>query len=218
MFAAICTLPEIAFAVNQVAQFSNNPNQSHWEAVKRIITYLKGTSDHGITYCGAGENVLTAFTDADFDGDVDTRRSTTGNIFIINGGPVAWSSQRQRCVSLSTTEAEYVAASTATKEIAWLRNLLNDIGCCQHQPTTLLCDNQSAIRLVRNPEFHQRTKHIDVKFHYIRNMQEEGAVNILYVDTSNQLADALTKALTQPMFVKFKSCIGMSSSVVSKCT
>jgi len=217
MFAAICTRPDIAFAVNQVAQFSNNPNQSHWEAVKRIITYLKGTSDHGITYCGAGENVLTAYTDADFAGDVDTRRPTTGNIFIINGGPVAWSSQRQRCVSLSTTEAEYVAASTATKEIAWLRNLLNDIGCCQHQPTPLLCDNQSAIRLVRNPEFHQRTKHIDVKFHYIRNMQEEGAVNILYVDTSNQLADALTKALTQPMFVKFKSCIGMSSSVVFKC-
>ena len=96
---------------------------------------------------------------------------------------IAWSSQRQRCVSLSTAEAEYVAASTATKEIAWLRNLLNDIGCCQHQPTPLLCENQSAIRLVRNPEFHQRTKHIDAKFNYIRNMQEEGAVNILYVDS-----------------------------------
>lgn len=152
-----------------------------------------------------------AYSDADFAGDLDTRRSTSGNICMVNGGPVAWSSQRQRCTSQSTTEAEYVAANMATKEIVWLRNLLNDIGCCQSYPTALFCDNQSAIRLVRNPEFHQRTKHIDVKFHFIRTMQEDGTIRMEYIQSENQLADGLTKPLSVPKFNKFRCDIGMCS-------
>lgn len=211
MFAAICTRPDISFAVGQVAQFCNNPSRVHWEATKRILAYLKGTMDHGIVYrqVSSEENVLVAFSDADFAGNIDDRRSTTGNIFIINGGPVAWCSQRQKCVSLSTTEAEYVAASTATKEIIWLRRLLKDLGRPQHNATPLLCDNQSAIKLVRNPEYHQRTKHIDVRYHFIRSMQEDNTLNVKYVQTSEQLADGLTKSLDGPKFLKFKCGIGM---------
>lgn len=104
-----------------------------------------------------------------------------------------------------------MAASMATKEIAWLRSLLKDIGCQQDRPTALLCDNQSAIRLVRNPELHQRTKRIDVKFHNIRSMQEEGAVDVTYVETTSQLADGLTKPLNEPKFSKFKFYVGMCS-------
>lgn len=101
----------------------------------------------------------------------------------------------------------------AAKEIAWLRNLLGDVGCVQERPTALLCDNQSAIRLVKNPEFHQRTKHIDVKYHFIRSMEEEGTLNIVYTDTTTQLADALTKPLSEPKFLKFKHDIGICSVV-----
>ena len=142
-----------------------------------------------------GESILKSYTDEDFAGDVNKRRSTTGTIFMINGGAVAWSSQQQKCVALSVTEAENVAGSMATKKIACLRSLLKDIGCPQRHPTVLLCNNQSAKRLVANPEFHQRTKHIEDKFHYIRSMQEEGEIDVTNIETTNQLADDLKKGL-----------------------
>ncbi|XP_032794774.1 secreted RxLR effector protein 161-like [Daphnia magna] len=214
MFTSICTRPDISFAVNQVAQFSKNPNQIHWEAARRIIVYFIGSADQGINYTGNGESILTAYTDVDFTGDVNGRRSTMGNIFLINGGAVALSSQRQKCVALSTTETEYVAANMATEEIAWLRSLLKDIGCKQDRPTRLLCDNQSTIRLMRNPEFHQHTKHIDVKYHYIRNMQEEGAVNVTYVKTTSHLANGLTKTPNEQKISKFKFDMSMCSRAV----
>ncbi len=133
-----------------------------------------------------------------------TRRSTTGNIFILNGGPVSWRSQKQKCVALSTAESEYIAASMATKEVVWLRRLLMEIGCQQNNSTPLFCDNQSAIRLVYNPEFHQRTKHIDVKFHHIRDMQIQQEISIQYIPTENQLANALTKKSNHQKLSKFK--------------
>ena len=206
IFAATCTRPEIAYAVNQAAQFSNSPKQQHWMAVKRILAYLRGTIGHGIRYgvnqaaqfsnspkqqhwmavkrilaylrgtighgirYGGVENKkqLIAYTDADFAANIDDRRSTSGVLLMLNGGPIAWSSHRQKCVSLSTTESEYVAAAAGSKEIIWMRRLLGDIDWKQPNPTPLLCDNQSAIKLVRNPKLHQRTKHIDVKYHFIR--------------------------------------------------
>ena len=166
IFAATCTRPEIAYAVNQAAQFSNSPKQQHWMAMKRILTYLRGIIGYGIWYGGVeNEKQLVAYTDADFAANIEDRRSTSGVLLMLNGGPMAWISHRQKCVSLSTTESEYVAAASGSKEIIWMRRLLGDIDWKQPNPTPLLCDNQSAIRLVRNPELHQRTKHIDVKCH-----------------------------------------------------
>jgi hypothetical protein len=214
MFAAICTRPDISYAVSQVAKYSSKPSYVHWEAVKRIFAYLKGTISFGISYFrGVKDGVLLAFSDSDFAGDADDRRSTTGNIFILNGGPVSWRSQKQKCVALSTAESEYIAASMATKEVVWLRRLLMEIGCQQNNSTPLFCDNQSAIRLVYNPEFHQRTKHIDVKFHHIRDMQIQQEISIQYIPTENQLADALTKNLDHQKLSKFKHSIGMCSFV-----
>jgi hypothetical protein len=214
MFAAICTRPDISYAVSQVAKYSSKPSYVHWEAVKRIFAYLKGTISFGISYFrGVKDGVLLAFSDSDFTGDADDRRSTTGNIFILNGGPVSWRSQKQKCVALSTAESEYIAASMATKEVVWLRRLLMEIGCQQNNSTPLFCDNQSAIRLVYNPEFHQRTKHIDVKFHHIRDMQIQQEISIQYIPTENQLADALTKNLDHQKLSKFKHSIGMCSFV-----
>ena len=212
IYAVTCTRPDIAFAVNQVSQFSCRPTRAHWEAVKRILSYLKGTSSYGITFGsnGTNERTLIAYSDADFAANVDDRRSTTGVLLILNGGPISWKSQRQSCVSLSTTESEYVAAAAAAKDVVWMRRLLQDLGCDQAKPTLLFCDNRSAIKLVRNPQFHQRTKHIDVKFHFIRDLQDERVVDVVYVSTENQLADLFTKGLDGPRFRKLKSDVGVS--------
>ena len=210
IYAVTCTRPDIAFAVSQVSQFSSSPTQAHWEAVKRIFSYLNGTASHGIVFGSSdSRNELVAYTDADFASNLDDRRSTTGIVLLLNGGPVSWKSQRQKCVSLSTTESEYVAAATASKEVVWMRRLLQDFCLQESTPTTLFCDNQSLIKLVKNAEFHQRTKHIDVKFHFIRALQEERIIDVTYINTNAQLADILTKALTGPRFVKLRNEINI---------
>ena len=134
IYAVTCTRPDIAFAVNQVSQFSCRPTRAHWEAVKRILSYQKGTSSYGITYGitfgtnGTNERTLISYGDADFAANVDDRRSTTGVLLILNGGPISWKSQRQSCVSLFTIESEYVAAAAAAKDVVWMRRLLQDLG------------------------------------------------------------------------------------------
>lgn len=211
MYAATTFRPDIAYAVSQVAQFSENPGKAHWEAVKRIIAYLAGTPRHGLCFGGDGTDSgkLIGFTDSDYAGDTDTRKSTTGFVFIFNKGPVAWCSRRQPCTSLSTTEAEYIAASETSKESVWLRRMLNQLGEKQSDPTPIHCDNQSAIKLVRNPEFHNRTKHISVRFHFIRDQQEQKEIDIDYVRTEDQLADLFTKPLHGPRFERLRTAIGV---------
>ena len=213
MYAMTCTRPDIAFSIGQVAQFCSSPSRSHWEAVKRILGYLKGTQDHGVSYGSSDDFRLTAYSDSDFAGNTDDRRSISGTVLILNGGPVAWASRKQKCTSLSTTEAEYVAASSTAKDITWFRQLLEDVGHQQIFPTTLWCDNQSAVRLVRNPEYHQRTKHIDVKYHHIRDLQEAGVINVTHIRTKDQLADLFTKGLEAGRFQYLIQSIGVFSSV-----
>ncbi|XP_033230350.1 secreted RxLR effector protein 161-like [Belonocnema kinseyi] len=169
MFLAIVSCPDIAYAVNVVSRYLSEYTESHWQAVKRILRYLIGTADFGIMYKSCGSKLeLRGYSDADYAGDVVMRRSTTGYVFMLAGGPITWSSQRQKLVTLSTTETEYFAAATATKEAVWLRKLLDDIGFQAAGASALFVDNQSAIKLIKNPEFHKRTKHIDVRYHFIR--------------------------------------------------
>lgn len=205
MFADTCTRPDIVFAVNQVTQFSNNTAKAQWEAVKRILSYLRGTITSGVCYGGVHEsNMLLTYSDSDYAGDLVTRKSTTGIFCFLNGGPVSWSSHRQDYVPLSSTEAEYVTASAATKAVMWFRQLLGDIGLEQKSPTTLLCDNQGAISLMKNSGHQARTKHIDVKYHHIRNMVKEGVIHIEYIHTSQQLAEILTKPLDGHLFSRLR--------------
>ena len=173
------------------------------------MRYLKGTSKVGITYRNGGSDFnLVGYSDADFANDVETRRSTTGYIFELSNGPITWCSQRQKSVALSTTVAEYIAACEATKEATWLRLLLNDIGCQCTSPTIINIDNQSSIKLVKNPEFHKRTKHVDTRYHFIREKYQERAINVCYVPSELQLADILTKALPREV-----TCIGPQTSL-----
>lgn len=210
MYLMISTRPDIAFSVNQVSQFSENPQPDHWKAVKQILSYLNGTLEYGILF-GPNLTSISGYTDSDYAGNIHTRRSTSGFIFMLNGGPVAWSSRRQKCVSLSTTEAEFVAACEAAKECTWLRRLLIEITRKLTLSIPLYCDNMSAIELIMDPKFHNKTKHIDVRYNFIRSQQQSKEIDVKYVPTSKQLADPFTKALSNPRFSEMRSAIGMSS-------
>lgn len=141
-------------------------------------------------------------------------RGSSGYVLVLNGGPIAWGSRKQTCTATSTTEAEYVAAHLCSQEVIWMCRLLADLCCPQAHPTVLYSDNQAAIRLVRNPEFHRRTKHIDVKFHKLREAEANGELQITYINTADQIADVLTKALPRDKFQRMKGLLGLTDTAI----
>lgn len=195
MYLAVGTRPDISFAVGNVSRYMDKPAAAHVNAVKRILKYIKGTSDTGIQFDCGGDLEFIGYSDADYAGDVETRRSTSGYVFMFGGGVISWGSERQKSVALSTTESEYMAASHAIKELVWLGRLLAELSPIRMDAPIFYMDNQSAIRLVKNPEYHKRTKHIDVRYHFIREKFEDGMFDLKYVETNEQLADVMTKAL-----------------------
>ncbi|CAG4933546.1 unnamed protein product [Colias eurytheme] len=177
LFLSSVSRPDISFAVNVLSRYVNNPSPQHVNSVKRVIRYLIKSKHLCIKY-SRESNDLIGYSDSDFASDIDTRKSTTGYLFMMNGGPITWSSQKQKTVALSTTEAEFVAASECAKEILWLQQLLSDLGE-SYDCITLNVDNQSAIRLINNPVYHKRTKHIDVKYNFIREKVHYAGINDL---------------------------------------
>ena len=206
-WAALATRPDIAFAVSAVARFAANPGPAHWEAVKRIFRYLKGTRDLWLTY-GEASSPLEGYADADGSMSED-RRAISGYAFLIDGGAVSWSSKRQEIVSLSTTESEYVAATHGGKEALWLRSLISEVFSNITSPTTLFSDNQAAIALTRDNQYHPRTKHIDVRYHWIRWVVEKGSIRLIYCPTDDMVADVLTKALPSAKVKHFAASLGL---------
>lgn len=171
----------------------------HERAAKRILRYLKGTAEYGILFNGTKTN-LFGYSDADYAGDVNTKRSTSGYAFIY-GGIVSWGSERQKCVALSTTESEYIAGSIAIRELVWLKYFLNELLLNDpKEKTDFYMDNQSAIRLIKNPELHKRSKHIDIRYHFIREKYEQHFFSLNYVSTENMIADIFTKSLSTKRF------------------
>lgn len=168
MYAMTCTRPDFAYAIEKVSQFITMPGQVHWMAVKHKLRYLKDTPTLGILFDGTDQK-LYGFCDSDYAGNVDHRKSTSGHILLLAGGPFAWQSRLQRVQAMSTCEAEYIAAADAVKEALWLRQFSRDLGQDAVGPKQLCCDNQGAIKLVANPEITDRTKHIDVRHHFIRD-------------------------------------------------
>ncbi|KMS94630.1 hypothetical protein BVRB_016830 [Beta vulgaris subsp. vulgaris] len=199
MYAAVCTRPDIATAVNICARFVSNPSDEHVTALKRILRYLQSCPDLGIQFSSSGNNMqLQVFVDADFASDKDNRRSVSGSVFMLNGS-IYWMSKRQSCVSLSTTEAEYISASAACKELIWCRRLLNDIGLRQSS-TLMFDDNQATIALAVSESVTRRCKHIDLRHHYIRELLRSGVINLQYCRTDENLADLMTKPLEPARF------------------
>jgi hypothetical protein len=195
-YLATSTRPDISFAVGVLARFNKNPGIEHWKAVKHLFRYLKGSLDYKLVYSPtASSELFLTYTDADHGGNPDNGRSTGGYAVIIGGGAVSWSSRLQPVVSLSTTEAEYIAAVEAGKEIIWMRNLLTEFGFNFTSPSPLFIDNNSAVTVAKNPEHHGRMKHLDLRFHWLRDTVEAGHISPIHIPTTSQAADIFTKPL-----------------------
>ncbi|KAM2724743.1 hypothetical protein EV1_027531 [Malus domestica] len=199
MYAMICTRPDIAYAVSITSRYQSNPGSEHWGAVKTVLKYLRRTKDMFLVYGGASELRVEGYTDADFQSDVDDRSSNSGYVFILNGGAVSWKSKKQSVIADSTTEAEYVAAAEAGKEAFWMKKFIAELGVVPTitSPVTLYCDNSGAIAQAKEPRAHQKNKHIDRRFNIIRRYAAEGKINILKVASADNIADPLTKPMSQ---------------------
>lgn len=210
MYVAVGTRPDVAYAVSKLSRFCQNPKTTHWQSAKRVLRYLKGTADHELTFKDDGEQ-LTGYVDSDWAGDIDDRVSRTGYIFKLASAPIAWESRKQQSVALSSTEAEYMALTEATKEAVYIRKILNESGIYDNSedPTTIYCDNQGAGKLTRNPVYHARTKHIDVKYHYVRQAYKRNEIDIQYISTTDMIADVLTKSLATPSHLRCINAIGV---------
>jgi hypothetical protein len=200
----------MAFAVGYLSRFMEDPRQEHMAAMKHLLRYVAGTIDYGLAYTrGDAELQLVGYSDSDMAGDVDDRKSTSGILYFLGGSPIAWQSQKQHVVALSSCEAEYIAGAAAACQGVWLRRLLQDVVGAGVPPPQLKMDNQSAIALSKNPVLHDRSKHIDTKFHILRECVDGGAVRLAFVSTQGQLADIMTKALGKAKFQELRELIGV---------
>jgi hypothetical protein len=201
--------PDIAFSVGMVSRFMETPNAEHWSAIKRIIRYIAGTIQLGCKYTKGAHSELLGYTDSDHGGDLEKRKSTSGVVFFLGGNIVTWSSQKQRVVSLSSCESEYIAAASGACQGVWLSRLLADLIRTEVKKFRLLIDNRSAQELSKNPVYHERSKHIDTRYHYIRECVSDGTVEVEHVSTDEQLANILTKPLARIRFVEMRRQLGV---------
>jgi hypothetical protein len=208
LYLSVCTRPDIAQAVGALARYMAAPSATHWTAAKGVLRYIAGTMDYGINYVRQDNGALLGYCDADYAGDQDTRRSTTGYVFIMNGGVISWSSRLQPTVAVSTTEAEYMAAAHAVKEALWLRKLMADFGDVS-RTFKICCDNQSAITLLKHPISSMRSKHIDVIYHFARERVARKEVCFEYISTEENIADCMTKALAEKKFAYCRDGMGL---------
>ncbi|KAJ4710294.1 Retrovirus-related Pol polyprotein from transposon TNT 1-94 [Melia azedarach] len=202
MYAMVCSRPDLAQSVSVVSRFMGEPGKEHWQAVKRIFRYLKGTFDVGLIYGGDTQCLVTGFSDSDYAGDIDSRRSMTGYVFTLGSSVVSWKATLQPTVTLSTTEAEYMALTEAAKEGIWLKGLVSDLGL-HHDQAIVYCDSLSAICLAKDQVHHERTKHIDVRYHFLRS---EKRIKVNKVGTADNPADMFTKPVSHS---KFQHCLNL---------
>ena len=203
------TRPDIMYAVSLISRFMERPKEAHWQATKRILRYVKGTKMFGILYHASEHSDLVGYTDSDWAGSVDDQKSTSGYVFHMGSGAISWASKRQSTVALSTAKAEYVAATVAACQAVWMRRMLRSLGQEQAKVTVIFCDNSLAIALSKNSVFHKRTKHIDTKFHYIRELVNNGEIVLEHCRTQERVVDILTKPLGQKSFEFLRKCLGM---------
>jgi hypothetical protein len=202
MYVMVCTRPYIAHAMGVVSRYMNNPSKEHWKVVKWILRYLRGTATHALCF-GGSDTVLQVYFYADMAGDKESKRSTTWHVFTIGGTTVSWILKLQRVVALSMTEAEYVAATEASKKMIWLQRFMEQLGKKQEN-NRLYCDNESAIHLAMKSTFHSNTKHIQLRYHFIQSVLEDGHLKLEKIHTSQNHADMLTKGVTRE---KLSSCL-----------
>ncbi|CAL2254853.1 unnamed protein product [Prunus armeniaca] len=206
------TRPDIMFAASLLARFMHNPTKKHMGTVKRVLRYIQGTIDFGIVFEKGKEITLIGYCDSDWAGSEDDMRSTSGYAFTMGSGVFSWASIKQNTVALSTAEAEYISAAEATSQAKWLRFVLEDFGEEQIEGTQIMCDNTSAIAMAKNPVFHQKSRHINRKFHFIREAIQAKEIELVYCRTEEQIADILTKALPKDRFAYLRELLGVKSA------
>nr|GEY57559.1 uncharacterized mitochondrial protein AtMg00810-like [Tanacetum cinerariifolium] len=206
------TRPDLSFTVGVVSRFMERPTVKHLQAVKGILRYIKGTLNYGLRYTrGESKVTLTGFSDSDFGKDMNDGKSTGGTTFYMNGNLVTWASQKQRSVALSLCEAEFMAATMAACQGIWLCRLLTEITGQKVPPVTLFVDNRSALDLMKNPVFHGRSKHINIRYHFIRECVENGEIIVNHVCGTKQKADILTKTMARVKHEEMRDLIGVKA-------
>jgi hypothetical protein len=212
MYLAISTRPDIMHAISTLSRFNSGHGEAHWKAAIHVVRYLKGTRDYELELGGREVAQLVGFTDSDYANCPDTRRSVSGYCFSLGSGIISWMSKKQATTATSSTEAEYMAACSATKEAVWIRNVLLGLDQEQRDPTVIFIDNNGARILTEDPSFHQRAKHIETQHHYSRECVERGIVHFADVPSTDNVSDAFTKALQPSLFEKFRGEMGLKQS------
>jgi hypothetical protein len=212
MYAMVQTRPDLAYPIAYLARHMQNPTELALKGLKSVFRYIKGSLHLGITYNGRKTPVLTGYSDSDFAGDYDTRKSTSGYLFTLNNGPISWKSKRQSTISLSTTEAEFNGLEQATREAIWLKNLLIEVGI-KINTVEIKGDNTGAINLAYNPEYHQRTKHTATRYYYVRQEVDNKNIKVDYISTNDIPANGLTKPLPKEKFKRFVQLLNLTDTV-----
>ena len=208
LYIMLGTWPDIAFAVTKLSQFASNPTEEHLNKALYICCYLLGTSDYALVYNGPSNGWLMAYADSDWASDPNTRKSTTGYMVKLAGAIFSWNTRAQKTVALSSTEAEYMSLSDTSRQLVWIRSLFFELGI-QLSPIPLYGDNQGSIFLASNPVQEKRSKHIDLRYHYIRDMVQSKQVELFFVEGAENPADMFTKNLGRIKFLKFREQLGL---------
>jgi hypothetical protein len=215
MYLMVGTRPDLAFCVGRLAKYVQKPTMVQWEALKRVMRYVIHTRKLGLVFGGTKASMTPAvYVDADWAGDVETRKSTSGFVAMMSGGAIAWGARQQEVVALSSAESEYISMCNGARETVWLRRLLKGLGVVpdMEKPTMMLVDNQAAMALAQTASVNRRNKHIDVRFHYIRQAIEDGVLTPRYLPTDEMAADMLTKALGRVKLEKFRKEVGLNET------
>ena len=203
MWGQLATRPDLSFAVSLLSRFQSNPGLEHWKGLMHVIGYIRNTLDYSLTYTCDADVTPTAFVDSDYGGCRDTRRSTSGYVFIMAGAPVTWSSKRQATVALSTVEAEYVAMSRCAQQMVWMQSWLDEVGIAHTTPGVIEGDNRGAIALTKHTRDHGKVKHIDIRHHYIRELVERNTITLNQIPSTENPADLFTKPLSRDHHHRF---------------
>ena len=218
MYAITCTRPYIAFDVGKLSRYTSNPSAQHWQAIQRVLKYLKRTMDYSLSYTGY-PSVLEGYTDASWISNTEDNSSTSGWVFLLGGGAISWASKKQTCITSSTMESEFVALAAAGKEAEWLRNLILEIPLWPKPiaPISIRCDSAATLAKAYSQMYNGKSRHLGVRHSMIRELIMNGVISIEFVRSQQNLVDHLTKGLARDLVLKSALGMGLKSNLVTKC-